>query len=562
MPTPSTWPCTTWPPSGSPARSAPSRLTRSPARRRAERAALERLVHGLERERARGQVDAVRQTPSTETESPSRMPSRDPVGRDPEGRSIGAVVDGGDGCELLDDAGEHVSRQGGSRTQASRRISAPTRSGSSDTAASAARRCVAGCKRLAEQAGRGGIAEDARRHEQRHPVDQPVAQQRAGQRRAALAQHGLHLARGQQPAARSARLVDGERLDARGLQRRAAVGRRVGRHEHQHRALGRRSGRGCEATGRRARAVDHDPQRLPLGRRIAVARRQRGVVGDARCRSRPARRRPPPASACTSARLSGDGDPARVAGARRRAAVERDRRLVRDVRPAERDGRPEAGVLAPRGEADRGRRDRPRRRRRRRRARRANPRAVHLAVRIAGRGHDARHAGRDQRVGARRRAAGVRARLEADVRRRAAGARRRPRRSADDLGVRRARAARGSPRRRPRRRAPARSRPAGSAPPCAAPARRAPACARGTPRRRRLKLHAVAPAARTRSTRSWYAAAGSGAEKIAEPAVNRFAPGPRAVGDRSRGRRRRRSRPRRPAGTARAAPSAAPATTG
>ena len=111
----------------------------------------------------------------------------------------------------------------------------------------------------------------------------------------------------------------------------------------------------------------------------------------------------------------GAGDPAAVAGARRRPPVEGLRGLVRDVRPAERQRRAEAGVLAPRGDAERvvvaGEHDlhagvgEP-----------LQPGPRRVRRRIARQHHDARDARSDQGVRARRRAAVVRARLERDVR--------------------------------------------------------------------------------------------------------------------------------------------------
>ena len=159
-PTPSTWPWTTWPPSGSPARSAASRLTRSPAWRRPERAALEGLVHRLEGDRTRGQIDRGQ----ADAVDGDRVAEADAVGdlfgRDPEGRSIGAVVDGGDGCELLDDAGEHDCVRVGRDPGVQQDIRA-------DPFGLQRHRCepVGDCRghqALAEQPGRRGVAKEAR----------------------------------------------------------------------------------------------------------------------------------------------------------------------------------------------------------------------------------------------------------------------------------------------------------------------------------------------------------------------------------------------------------------
>ena len=100
---------------------------------------------------------------------------------------------------------------------------------------------------------------------------------------------------------------------------------------------------------------------------------------------------------------AGHGDP----------AVERDRDLVGDERPAARDPRPPRLVLRARLEAvvelglDAGL------------AQPLEP-AGRLGVRVARAGHDPRDAGRDRRLGARRRRAPVRARLHRHVERRAA----------------------------------------------------------------------------------------------------------------------------------------------
>ncbi len=126
------------------------------------------------------------------------------------------------------------------------------------------------------------------------------------------------------------------------------------------------------------------------------------------------------------------GDPACVAARRGEAPVERHRRLVGHEGTVFGDPRPERLVLASGAGGDLavGKLDLD--------ARLAQPgeaAAVRLRVRIAGRRHDAGDSGRDDGVGARRRAALVRARLERDVERRAAGllARRLER---DHLGVR------------------------------------------------------------------------------------------------------------------------------
>src|SRR5579862_1214694 len=108
------------------------------------------------------------------------------------------------------------------------------------------------------------------------------------------------------------------------------------------------------------------------------------------------------------------GDPATTG--HRDAPVERDRRLVRHERTAERLPRAPCLVLAPRREIieeldrDPGFRDA------------CEAASVDDGVGIARSDDDARNAGLDHRVGARRRAAVMRARLERDVERRTARA--------------------------------------------------------------------------------------------------------------------------------------------
>ncbi len=299
----------------------------------------------------RRQADAVDAT----TESPSRTPSATRAGLDPQGRAVRAVVDGGDGADLLDDAGEHDVASGRVAHPGVEKDIRADAEGLQRQAAAAPRRSMAGANAGPNSAGASGSPRIRGATNSSTRSISPSAQQRAGQRRATLAEHGLDVARGERPQA-VGEARDGQRLDARRLQRRAPVGGRVGPDQRQHRALAHGCGRAATPTGSRARAGR--PPRAAAGARRAARRRAPSGWGRRRapCRCRPAPRRPRRAA---RARTRGSpapeiqrASPLRGGG----APVERDRRLVGEVRPAERDGRPEAGVLTPRGEADRARR--------------------------------------------------------------------------------------------------------------------------------------------------------------------------------------------------------------
>ena len=223
-------------PRGRPAgrrRAAPPRGSRGrpPAGRRAS-CSRERLGHGVERRAGVPSIAVtVRQQPSTATESPSAASARDPPAR--RAPSCGA---GSTAAPLLDhDAREHASAPPG--TQAQKDIGADPFGASSDTARGASRQSRLDA--AAEQAG-PAVAQERGADEQRHPVEQPVVQQRA----AAIAappstQHDLHLAlrrAGERLGEARAGHVSTPAASSAGGGR-----RRAGLDDHQHRAVARRS---------------------------------------------------------------------------------------------------------------------------------------------------------------------------------------------------------------------------------------------------------------------------------------------------------------------------------
>ena len=206
------------------------------------------------------------------------------------------------------------SGQGGSRTQASRRISAPIRSALQPAGAERVRD-----RRRAASAGpnRPGASASPRMRGATNSATRSIsaaAQQRAGERRAALAQHRLarRARRARAARRRGSRRPASRRRAASSAARRSAGA--SGATSTQHRAVRRRSRTSCEASG--------EPRARGRRRPAAAGARPAGSTSRAVSAGSSASAVPIPTStapaparhSCTSARLSGDGDPARVAG--------------------------------------------------------------------------------------------------------------------------------------------------------------------------------------------------------------------------------------------------------
>src|SRR4051812_3787216 len=409
---PSTWPCTTWPPRRSVGRSGSSRLTGVPSRASAseERRSVS-CITSAEKCPSAIRV-AVRQTPLTATESPSAISGARPVRTASRTPSAPAST------------AETVPRSWTSPVNTS---PLPQPRGDQDVVGDTldveAQR-AGGLGDLLdalalERVARARAADHHGRDEQPDLVDLAGVEERAGQVRAALEQdrgdpggaelverrahaRGLVLARGHDDVgAGDLERIGGQapgrprdhhrERDLAGAAHELGVQRqpRLGVEHHAARLAGDAGDAGGEQRVVGQRSADPDGDRVALGA---------PVVGE------------------LAAGLA--GDPLRVAGARGHLAVERHRRLEQHVRAAR------AGVLAERLVEQPGARgelavgdehldalvaqD-------------AQAAAGGLLGRVVGRDDDAGDAGVDDRVGARRRAPVVAARLERDVHRRAAG---------------------------------------------------------------------------------------------------------------------------------------------
>ena len=372
---------------------------------------LERLGHGVEGQRRRGRRStAVRQQPETAIESPSAASGASRGARMAQARALGAATSAATTSPTSSTIPVNIDRH---RVVAQLAVDEDVR---------------------ADPLGAQAVQAPARRPAGRRPAVEhgpPVVAEERGARNSAT--------RSTRPSRISAQASSRRPRTAGDVTRRAAERRsaspalsassalapgRAGpgrsRARHQHRpALGvdGSSGGPASTSGRPAAPVEDHPQRLALGRRLGVPRRQLGWSA-ARCRSRRPPRPSPPASRAPPARLSGEeiqrlsplavADPAVEAGGQLEQHVGRP---VDGVHPEARrsgGGRAarsrlgqldlDAGLAQP-GEAL---------------ARRPSP------VGIAGGADHPGDAGVDQRVGARRLAAVVAAGLERDVGRRPA----------------------------------------------------------------------------------------------------------------------------------------------
>src|SRR3954465_2070128 len=179
-PSPSTWPCTTWPPRRSSARSGSSRFTRVPAPTSpsAEGRSVSRIT--APPKPAPSAPTAVRQTPLTATESPSRrslasadctrsrtpsaVASRAPTAPRPALRPVNTRSPLLEARADEDVAGERLARE----------RQRPQRVGDAVDAFAL------------ERVARGPPAQHERRDEQPDLVDRARVHERAGERRAAL----------------------------------------------------------------------------------------------------------------------------------------------------------------------------------------------------------------------------------------------------------------------------------------------------------------------------------------------------------------------------------------
>ena len=417
----------------------------------AERGQAQGLVHhvGVERRRAAARRRSGRRPrprPSRPPAARRRSPPRPQIRAPSSPRSIAL-----DRSELADDPGEHHH----SRSRALASMSSPlgVHSTASGRAASAIR------PGPAPAASGSPAAEHQRGDEQPQLVDSPRrrAASRRGRRRPRPAASATSRRPSSASAASSLRLAVAGELDHLGPG--AAQGldpRRVGAGggDDVDRRLGRasRSARSRAAAAPRSRrrpAPAGGPRRDRRHRARSAAGRRR-----ARCRSRPRPRRPRRAS---GGRARGSPAPRSSASRRRESAVKPSRLTAdfsvtsgRPVRACLRNGctsEPRRGGLGAVGELD------------------LDPLVAEdpgaaagcLLGRVVAADHHPADPGREDRVGARRLAALVRAGLERDVERRAAaavvrrGARARRRARRPRRAGRRAR--RGSPRRgaRPRR---------------------------------------------------------------------------------------------------------------
>ena len=520
-----------WPPSRSPTRSGALEVHRSPPRRSPSVVRRERLG-------ARRRTPARPASMSIDRQAAAVDGDR-VADRDAARAGCGAIrrraprpcLDRDDGAELLDDAGEHRLAQG---SRSSPRTGYPAHPlGASDS-----QRRLGQRGRARPRTGRAAGAEHAiGASEQRHAVDQPASQKRRGQRRPAL-----DAAAGDPRVAPSTASAVGERRGgrrgARPLERARSAGA-PGATTPAPAPASDGARRAASRRGSRPRRSNTTRSGWRSAGGVDVARGQLGVVGERGADADQPPRPIAPAARARSARLCGDEIQRALARRGGGAAVAADRGLVGDVRAAQLTracGTPRSGARAPRSivagghvDLDPGR------------AQPREPRAVHPRSGSPAAHHDARHARRDQRIGAGRRAAVVRARLEADVHGRAGG-RRAGRGQRVDLGVRVARAARASPRRRtsPSRTTTQPTIGLGAA--VRAPVRRAPASARAVARRprgrpRRAPRRRDAPAARGRRRRA------TARRRSPTPTTRMLAPAARSR--RSwLGRRRRRPRPR------------------
>ena len=312
-PTPSTWPCTRWP---------PMRVAGAQGRLEVDRVA-----------RLRGAPSVVRRSVSGTASNASTAPS---IAVDREA----AAVDG----DRVADRG--VARRSPARAQPQPAAAAPTTAPCSITMpVNIARRLLrpralghqqriradrAAAQLDARPVGQRGMpasprARSARRRARAAPRTAPAGrpgrrQQRPGERGAALEQHRRDAGGG--PARRAPRPASTASIastPAAAERRRSRA--RPGRHTT---ATGPSPAlrTSAESTGSRAAAVEHDPQRLALGRRARSRGRSASGRRRARCRCRPHGARPRPPLVHQRAAL-GRGDPARLAAGGGGAAVER-----------------------------------------------------------------------------------------------------------------------------------------------------------------------------------------------------------------------------------------------
>ncbi len=431
VPVPSTWPCTRCPPSRPSSRIGRSRLTGSPAASapRQLRSRVSRITSAVNPVAVASTT--VRHTPLTAIESPCAASVDDGRAAHGQAHAVAQVGQRDDLAELLDDAGEHqaspvpLRRTGraATRTSGPQRVTSVTSSrdavGQRADAGAGQRRRPR--RRAASAPGRRRPGRPARPGRTRRPASgRPRAAPGRGPGRAGPA---AAQPRSTRPSASGAQLGGGR--DPASAPSRPAPARRPA----YGRAVSTTTRSGCS------------PDRRPGRRRGPSARGSSAstVPTPATIASHSARSR------CASARDSGRGDPAAGPVGGGDPAVQGGGHLPDHERAAQ----PYAGQPALVGPLRLGgEQARPRRRRRPRAAARPPPPAC--AVRVGDGVDDAGDAGREQRLGARPGAAGVRARLEGDDQR----CRRRPgRRPAPARRPRRAgrRPARAGPRPRPRR---------------------------------------------------------------------------------------------------------------
>src|SRR5215218_3600060 len=336
VPSPSTWPWTTWPPRRSEARSGSSRLTSAPSATSAseERRRVSRITSAVNRPSSI--AVAVRQTPLTETLSPSPISGASAVrtaSRTPSAVASTAVTVPLSATSPVNIRRSPLAHPGGDQHV----VGDP---------AALERECPGGLgdalDALAlERVARGGAADHDRRDEQADLVHLAGVQEGARQVRAALEQDRGHAG----GAELYERVLDAGRLvlaggddhvGARGLEPVGGAARGGARDDDRQRQLGGAlDQRGVQRQA--GLGVEDDPARLvvhvldPGGQLRVVGERGADAARDGVALGPPAVRDAPRVVA---------GDPLRVARAGRDLAVERHRGLEQDP------GDARAGVLA------------------------------------------------------------------------------------------------------------------------------------------------------------------------------------------------------------------------
>src|SRR5215204_461618 len=327
-PRPSTWPWTMWPPSRSEARSASSRFTPEPAATSAsdERRSVSCITSA--RNSPPSIAVAVRQTPSTATESPSaiwpasrvRTPSVTPSAFASTAVTVPRSCTSPVNTSPLPEPGgdQHVAGD-------------PL-----DVERERARRLRDPLDALAlERVARVRAADEDRGEEQPQLVELARVEERAGQLRAALEQDrrevgGAELVERRAHARRLVLPRRDDHLGARGLQRVGLQPRRGPPDDDRQGELGR-AAHELRVERQPALGVEDDPARLardagdPRVELRVVGQRGADPDDDGVALGAPVMRQ--------QARLLA-GDPLRVAGARGDLAVERHRRLEQHVRAA------------------------------------------------------------------------------------------------------------------------------------------------------------------------------------------------------------------------------------